>query len=136
VGKLGVRAASAVAEVSDEGKPGANATITSAIGDIDILATMPVSRRSTFWPTCRRNVGRDDAGKAAQRHSLNAAGATGNAKEKVAPHHQYGITTQAEGRRPQMVHYCAAKAGVTGFTTFLAALRHHCSTAIRRSHRR
>jgi transposase len=77
-------------------------------------------------------VGRDDAGKAAQRHSLNAAGATGNAKEKVAPHHQHGMTTQAQGRRPQMVHYCAAKAGVTGFTTFLSALRHHCSTAIRR----
>jgi hypothetical protein len=38
-------------------------------------------------------VGRDDAGKAAQRHSLNAAGATGNAKEKVAPHHQHGMTT-------------------------------------------
>jgi 3-oxoacyl-[acyl-carrier protein] reductase len=121
VEKLGVRAASAAADVSDEGQVrGAFATITSTLGDIDILcnnagidtisllADMPiemwdemmrVNLRSVFL--CTRLVL-----PAMQRKKwgriINTASQLGH---KGAP---------------QMVHYCAAKAGVIGFTRSLA----------------
>jgi 3-oxoacyl-[acyl-carrier protein] reductase len=121
VGKLGVRAASAAADVSDDGQArAAFATITSALGDIDILcnnagidtisllADMPVEMwdemmrvnlRSVF--ICTRLVL-----PAMQRKKwgriINTASQLGH---KGAP---------------QMVHYCAAKAGVIGFTRSLA----------------
>ena len=119
--KLGVRAASAAADVSDEAQgKAAFATITKALGDIDILcnnagidttsllADMPVEMwdemmrvnlRSVFL--CTRLVL-----PAMQRKKwgriINTASQLGH---KGAS---------------QMVHYCAAKAGVIGFTRSLA----------------
>ena len=121
VAKLGVRTASAAADVSDEAQgKAAFATIIETLGDIDILcnnagidtisllADMPVEMwdemmrvnlRSVFL--CTRLVL-----PAMQRKKwgriINTASQLGH---KGAP---------------QMVHYCAAKAGVIGFTRSLA----------------
>ena len=121
VGKLGVRSVPAAADVSDEAQSkAAFATITNALGDIDILCN---------------NAGIDTIGLLADmpvemwdemmRVNLRSVFLCTRLVLPAMQRKRWGriINTASQlGHKgaPQMVHYCAAKAGVIGFTRSLA----------------